>query len=98
MEARREILLKYSIIGEVHPGFLLMDAVHNEDTALDKVNLRSFSESVRSGLAYQSVVLHPQLLGFYERLLDAEPRAYDMRYAAISLPGQGVAFTMTGPT
>ncbi|MCB0154323.1 MAG: hypothetical protein KDF65_05955, partial [Anaerolineae bacterium] len=54
LEARREILLKYATIGEIdginHP---VMEAIQSSRTFVDQVNLRAFTESVRSGLAYQ---------------------------------------------
>ena len=95
--ARREILLKYAAIGELDPVRPVMDAIHSQDSAIEHVNLRAFSESVRSGLAYENVVLHSRLMAVYERLLDGEPRAYDMRWPRLARPGEGCGFHYDGP-
>lgn len=97
LAARREILLKYATIGELDPTAPLMDAVFCADSAIDRVNLRAFSESVRSGLAYERVVLHPKLMAMYERLLGGTPRAYDMRWPRFARPGEGCGFHCDGP-
>lgn len=97
LRARREILLQYAAIGELDPEAPLMDAIYSEDSAVGEVNLRAFSESVRSGLAYENVVLHPKLMAVYERLLDGEPRAYDMRWPRFARPGEGCGFHYDGP-
>ena len=97
LRARREILLQYAAIGELDPNAPLMDAIYAEDSAVGEVNLRAFSESVRSGLAYENVVLHPKLMAVYERLLDGEPRAYDMRWPRFARPGEGCGFHYDGP-
>ena len=47
LEARREILLKYAIVGEIdgiHHD--LMDAIQSSHSFIDTVNLRAFTESV----------------------------------------------------
>lgn len=97
MQARREILLKYATIGEIDPMHPLMDGVYTEDNAVLQVNLRAFSQSVRSGLAYENIVLHKRLLAFYESLLGTEPRAYDMRWPRFARPGEGCGFHYDGP-
>ena len=97
LRARQEILLQYAAIGELDPEAPVMDAIYSEDSAVGEVNLRAFSESVRSGLAYEKVVLHPKLMAFYERLLDGEPRAYDMRWPRFARPGEGCGFHYDGP-
>lgn len=98
LAARREILLKYATIGEVdsihHP---LMDAVRSNSSAVDKVNLRAFTESVRTGLAYEAVVLHPRLLGLLEELLQGEVRPFDFRWPRLARPGEGCGFHYDGP-
>ena len=52
LAARKEILLKYVVIGEIDPEAPLMDAIHCEDSAVVSVNPRAFSESVRSGKVF----------------------------------------------
>lgn len=97
LAARREILLKYAAIGELDPAAPVMDAIYCEESAIGEVNLRAFSESVRSGLAYERVVLHPKLMAFYEQLLEGEPKAYDMRWPRFARPGEGCGFHYDGP-
>ncbi len=98
LEARREILLKYATVGEIdaisHP---LMDAIQSEQTFIDKVNLRAFTESVRTGLAYQDVVLNDRLFAFLESLLGGAVRAYDFRWPRFVRPGEGCGFHYDGP-
>jgi len=98
LEARREILLKYAVVGEIdsirHP---LMDAVRSESSAIDKVNLRAFTESVRTGLAYERVVLHARLLALMEQLLEGEVRPFDFRWPRFVRPGEGCGFHYDGP-
>lgn len=97
LAARREILLKYATIGELDPAAPLMEAIYCPDSAVGDVNLRAFSESVRSGLAYEHVVLHPNLMAVYSRLFGTTPRAYDMRWPRFARPGEGCGFHCDGP-
>lgn len=97
LAARREILLKYAVIGEIDPEHPVMDAIHCTDNAVALANLRAFSESVRSGDAYERVVLDGGLLGMYERLLDGEVRPYDFRWPRFVRPGEACGFHYDGP-
>ena len=97
LAARKEILLKYQAIGEIDPSRPVMDAIYCEDSAVGEVNLRAFSESVRSGLAYEHIVTHPALMAFYERFFDTEPKPYDMRWPRFARPGEGCGFHYDGP-
>ncbi|MEZ4709416.1 MAG: phytanoyl-CoA dioxygenase family protein [Caldilineaceae bacterium] len=97
MDARREILLKYAIVGEIDPRQPLMDAIFNEDSVIDKVNLRAFSDSVRSGAAYLNVVLNRNVMGFWQQFLDAPVHCYDMRWPRFVRPGEGCGFHYDGP-
>jgi len=97
LSARREILLKYATIGEIDPERPLMDAVAAEDTAIDKVNLRAFSESVRSGLAYERVVLDPRLIAVHEGLLGGDVHVFDFRWPRFVRPGEACGFHYDGP-
>ncbi|HMQ53734.1 MAG TPA: phytanoyl-CoA dioxygenase family protein, partial [Anaerolineae bacterium] len=98
LAARREILLKYAIVGEIdsinHP---LLDAIQSEQTFIDKVNLRAFTESVRTGLAYQNVVLNPKLIGFLATFLGGPIHPYDFRWPRFVRPGEGCGFHYDGP-
>lgn len=98
LRARQEILLKYATVGEIdaisHP---LMEAIQSEQTFVDKVNLRAFTESVRTGLAYERVVLGPEVMGYLETLLGGDVRAYDFRWPRFVRPGEGCGFHYDGP-
>lgn len=98
LEARREILLKYATVGETdsinHP---LMDAIQSNHSAIDKVNLRAFTESVRTGLAYENVVLSPPLMSMLEILLGGVVRPFDFRWPRFARPGEGCGFHYDGP-
>ena len=97
LDARREILLKYAIAGEIDPRHDIMDAIYNDDTAIDKINLRAFSASVRSGKDYLNVVLNRNVIGFWERFLDAPVHCYDMRWPRFVRPSEGCGFHYDGP-
>lgn len=98
LEARREILLKYATVGEIdginHP---VMDAIYSDHSFVDKVNLRAFTESVRTGLAYQNVVLNEKLLGYYEKFFGSSVHPYDFRWPRFVRPGEGCGFHYDGP-
>ena len=98
LEARREVLLKYAIVGEIdginHP---VLEAIQSETSFIDKVNLRAFTESVRTGLAYQNVVLNEKLMAYLERLLGGAVHPYDFRWPRFVRPGEGCGFHYDGP-
>lgn len=90
LEARREIMLKYAIIGEIdsinHP---VMEGIHQPKSFVESVNLVAFTESVRSGVAYNRVVLNERLLQFYERFLGGKVRCFDFKWPRFVRPGEG---------
>ncbi|MEM1116830.1 MAG: phytanoyl-CoA dioxygenase family protein [Bacteroidota bacterium] len=98
LRARREILLKYATVGEIdgihHP---VMEAIQSDHTFIDQVNLRAFTESVRTGMAYEAVVLNPALMAFLEDLLGGDVRPYDFRWPRFVRPGEGCGFHYDGP-
>ncbi len=98
LEARREILLKYAIVGEIDAiHYPLMDAIGSTQTFIDKVNLRAFTESVRSGLAYERVVTDDAVIDFYRRLFGGPVRPYDFRWPRFVRPGEACGFHYDGP-
>lgn len=102
LQARREILLKYATIGELDPQFDVMEAIYSrpqaiEDTAVSHVNLRAFSESVRSGQAYLNVVHHQCIVDFWSRLFGRDAICFDMRWPRFVRPGEGCGFHADGP-
>ncbi len=102
LAARREILTKYAIIGEVDDrGFdgtgTVMDALAADPEGLDHVNLRAFSDSVRSGAAYTAVVEAEPLMAMYRGLLGGEVRCFDFRWPRFVRPGEGCGFHCDGP-
>ncbi|MCG8442078.1 MAG: phytanoyl-CoA dioxygenase family protein [Caulobacterales bacterium] len=98
LAARREILLKYATVGEIdsinHP---LLDAVRSETSFIDQVNLRAFTESVRTGLAYERVVLHDRLIALMESVLEGAVRPFDFRWPRFVRPGEACGFHYDGP-
>lgn len=97
LKARREILLKYAIVGEIDPREPLMDAIHNADSVVDQVNLRALSESIRTGADYLNVVMNSNLIRFYERFLGGPVHSYDFRWPRAARPGEGCGFHYDGP-
>jgi len=91
LRAREEILSKYAIVGEIdsinHP---LMDAIYSENTFIDKVNLIAFTESIRTGLAYERVVMNERLVKFFEEWFGRGPiRTFDFKWPRFFRPGEG---------
>lgn len=102
LAARREVLLKFATVGELDPQFDVMDAIYFksesiEDAAISHVNLRAFSESVRSGQAYLNVVLHQTVMDLWGRLFGTPARCFDMRWPRFVRPGEGCGFHADGP-
>ena len=97
LRARHEILLKYAVIGEIDPEKPLMDAIAAADTAIGRVNLRAFSECVRSGIEYERIVLNPRLLGIHGHLLGGDVHAFDFRWPRFVRPGEACGFHYDGP-
>ena len=97
LDARREILLKYAIIGEIDPTRPIMDAIHSADPCVRQANIRAFSESVRSGLAYEKVVTDPKLLELQGILLGGPIHVFDFRWPRFVRPGEGCGFHCDGP-
>ena len=98
LEARREILLKFAIVGEIdainHP---LMQAVQSEESIIDKVNLVAFTESIRSGQAFSGIGRTPELLAVLERYFDEPPRSFDFRWSRFVRPGETTGFHSDSP-
>jgi hypothetical protein len=98
LAARREVLLKYATIGEIDAiNHDVMEAIQAPYTFADKVNLRAFTESVRTGMAYDRVVTNEAVFGYLERLLDGDVRMYDFRWPRFVRPSEGCGFHMDGP-
>lgn len=90
MEARREILLKFAVAGEIDSiNHDVLDAIQQQPSFLHEVNLVALSESIRSGLAYSNVVKSPELLAFYSAFLGGETTTFDFRWPRFVRPGEG---------
>ena len=97
LAARRELLLKYAILGEVDDRHPIMDGIAGDASAVTAVNLRAFTESLRSGACYESVILDPVLIDVVGSLLDGPVRPYDFRWPRLARPGEGCGFHCDGP-
>ena len=97
LAARREILLKYAIIGEIDDRYPIDDAVAGDGDGVLSANLRAFSDSVRTGAHYRRVTDGPEVLGVHEALLGGEVRVFDMRWPRFVRPGEGCGFHCDGP-
>lgn len=97
LAARREILTKYAIVGEVDDRHPIDDAIAGDRAGLAQANIRAFSESVRNGYWYRSVTDHPDLLAVHEVLLDGPVRSFDFRWPRFVRPGEGCGFHCDGP-
>jgi ectoine hydroxylase-related dioxygenase (phytanoyl-CoA dioxygenase family) len=98
LAARREIMLKFAIAGEIdsinHP---VMDGIQSTESFIDKVNLVAFSESLRSGLAYNRVVAGPEIMGFFDRFLGGKARSFDFRWPRFMRPGEASGIHCDAP-
>ena len=99
LKAREEILLKYAIVGEIDSiNFPLMDAIHSENTFIDQVNLIAFTESIRSGKAYENVVMNERLVQFFERWFGRGPvRTFDFKWPRFFRPNEGTGLHCDSP-
>ncbi|MFZ8999422.1 MAG: phytanoyl-CoA dioxygenase family protein [Ilumatobacteraceae bacterium] len=97
LAARREILLKYAIIGEIDDRFPIDDAIAGDGSGVRSANLRAFSESVRTGTSYLAVTEHPAILGVHRALLGGPVRSFDMRWPRFVRPGEGCGYHCDGP-
>lgn len=95
--ARHEILSKYAVLGEVDDRFPIDDAVVGDGEGVPHANLRAFSESVRNGHFYTSVVMAPALLAAVSTLLDGEAAPFTMRWPRFVRPGESCGFHCDGP-
>ena len=97
LAAREELLLKYAILGEVDDRYPIMDGIAGDASGVAAANLRAFTQSLRSGARYESVILDPALIGMVGSLLDGPVRPYDFRWPRLARPGEGCGFHCDGP-
>ncbi len=97
LEARREVLLKYAILGEIDDRHPLDDAVAGDGAAVTTANVRAFSESVRTGAGYLAVTDAPELIEVHRALLGGDVKTFDMRWPRFVRPGEGCGFHCDGP-
>jgi len=89
LAARQEILLKYAIIGEIdNIDHDVMDGIYRSDSFVDQVNLVAFAESVRTGKAYNDVVMNERLVAFYSDFLGGRIRTFDFKWPRFVRPGE----------
>lgn len=94
LDARREILYKYAIAGEIDIfKNQLMDAIYSENTAIDKVNLIAFDESIRNGKSYLDLVESPVIKSFFKKFFDVnEVSIFDFKWVRFLRNGEGCGF------
>ncbi len=97
LAARQELLLKYAMLGEIDDRFPLLDGIAGDAGGLATANLRAFTESLRTGVRYEAVILHPRLIDVVGTLLDGPVRPYDFRWPRLARPGEGCGFHCDGP-
>jgi hypothetical protein len=95
--ARREVLTKYAILGEIDDRHPIDDAIAGDGGGVESANLRAFSESVRTGACYLAVTDAPELLDVHSSLLDGDVRSFDMRWPRFVRPNEGCGFHCDGP-
>ena len=96
--ARREILLKFAIVGEIDSiNHDVMDAIQADETFTEQVNLFAFTESLRSGTAYGNIVNAPQIIDFFTEFLGGPARGFDFRWPRFMRPGESTGVHADGP-
>ncbi|WP_329957382.1 hypothetical protein [Gibbsiella quercinecans] len=86
LRARREILLKYAIIGEIDAvNHDVMDAILQEQSFIAHVNLIAFTESIRRGVAYDELTQDTRIMSIYEKLLGGKVRTFSSGRASFGL-------------
>lgn len=98
LDARREILLKFAIGGEVDSiKHDVMDGIRSEHNFMDQVNALALTESVRSGLGYRRVVDAPEIYEFFDGFLGGPSRSFDFRWVRLMRPGEATGVHSDGP-
>ncbi len=97
LAARREILLKYAIVGEIDDRHPIDDAIAGDGAGVPTANLRALSDSIRTGSRYLAVTDAPEVLAVHSALLDGPVRSFDMRWPRFVRPGEGCGFHCDGP-
>ncbi len=95
--ARHEVLSKYAVLGEIDDRYPIESGIAGDGGAVPAVNLRAFSESVRSGYWYRRVTDGPEILGVTRDLLNGNVRIFEMRWPRFVRPGEGCGFHCDGP-
>lgn len=95
--ARRELLLKYAVLGEIDDRQPLLDGIAGDRGGLATANLRAFTESLRTGLCYEAVLLDEALLTVIGDLLDGPVQPFDFRWPRLARPGEGCGLHCDGP-
>jgi len=90
LQARKEILLKYAIIGEIDGiNHDVMDSILQKNSFIGNVNLIAFTESIRQGLAYQNLTEDQRIMSVYESLLGGPVQTFDFKWPRFVRPGEG---------
>ncbi|MEM9655951.1 MAG: phytanoyl-CoA dioxygenase family protein, partial [Actinomycetota bacterium] len=97
LAARRELLLKYATLGEIDDRSPVEHGIAGDQGGLMTANLRAFSESLRTGAAYEAVILHQNLIDVVRSALDGPVRPYDFRWPRLARPGEGCGLHCDGP-
>jgi hypothetical protein len=98
LAARREILLKFAIVGEIDAiNYDVMDGIRSDRSFIDSVNLFAFTDSLRTGAAYGGVVEASVLLDFFAGFLGGPVRSFDFRWPRFMRPGEGTGIHCDGP-
>ncbi len=95
--ARRELLTKYAVVGEIDDRHPVEAGIAGNREGLRSANVRALSESLRNGAHYESVILAPELIEIVGVLLGGDVRPYDFRWPRLARPGEGCGFHCDGP-
>lgn len=90
LRARKEILLKYAVVGEIDGiNHDVMDSILQEQSFIGNVNLIAFTESIRRGIAYEELTQDNAIMNVYEKLLGGKVRTFDFKWPRFVRPGEG---------
>lgn len=97
MAARRELLLKYAVVGEIDDRRTIDDAEPGDRAGLASANLRALSASLRSGACYEAVIHDRRMLEMVGGLLGGAAEPFTFRWPRLVRPGEGCGFHCDGP-
>ena len=97
LNARKEILQKYAIIGEVDDRQDVTLGIQLNNSYREQVNVRALRQSIVSGYYYQSVSRFSAIQNIVSRTLSHESKMLDYLWPRLASSGSGTALHQDAP-